>query len=320
MIELVPATGPILEHILDESFDLWGEGLSRKGYGQYNLAQARTPWGAANLRRLALVENGRVLSSAKRYDFDARLDGRFVRVIGIGAVFTPPAQRRRGLARQIVEMMVAQARDEGADLALLFSDIGPAFYAALGFVAIRLEEATIAVTPMRGAPGVLLRAGDDRDVAAVAHLHNTRAARFRFALERTREQVSYSLAKKRLLSGLAAPGNRSTEFFVVEEGAGAVAHTIVTVAGDDWMLEECGDRDPSGARVGAALQMLLARDTVVRPNRIRAWLPRGFVPPQIAIVDRRPAPELMMITSLRDRAIDPPLEPADVLYWHGDVF
>jgi hypothetical protein len=30
--------GPRLEQVLDDTYPLWGEGLSRKAYGQWNLA------------------------------------------------------------------------------------------------------------------------------------------------------------------------------------------------------------------------------------------------------------------------------------------
>src|SRR5206468_10676186 len=38
------------------------------------------------------------------------------------------------------------------------------------------------------------------------------------------------------------------------------------------VLEECGDRDPSGARMGAILQVLIARNPAERRPAITAWL------------------------------------------------
>src|SRR5512132_2236101 len=109
-MELVAAEGRYLEQILDASFATWGEGLSRKSYGQFNAAQLRTAWGARHLQRVALVdEDDEVLASAKRYTLAARLDGRDVKVVGIGAVFTPPEHRRRGYARALLERVLARA-------------------------------------------------------------------------------------------------------------------------------------------------------------------------------------------------------------------
>src|SRR5918998_1284833 len=113
MADIVPARGAFLEQILRESFPLWGEGLSFPQYVKYWDAQLRTPWGAAHLDRVALVEQGTVTSSAKRYDLSARIDGRIRRVLGIGAVFTSPSRRRQGGARRLLEMMVEAAVTEG---------------------------------------------------------------------------------------------------------------------------------------------------------------------------------------------------------------
>ena len=76
-MHLVTAQDQLLEHILDETYPIWHEGLTRQGYGQWNIAQTRTPFAKQGLERVALVDNdGALLSSAKRYRFAARLDGR----------------------------------------------------------------------------------------------------------------------------------------------------------------------------------------------------------------------------------------------------
>ena len=59
----------------------------------------------------------------------------------------------------------------------------------------------------------------------------------------------------------ARPGS-AAEFFVAEEGASAVAYVVLNVNANGWTLEEAGDRDPAGARLGAMLQVLLAREPV----------------------------------------------------------
>src|SRR5688500_6940413 len=116
---------------MNESHRIWSDGLSRQAYARYNAAQMRTAWGSGHLQRLALVgDAGELLSSAKRYDFQATLDGEEMPVVGIGAVFTPEAARGRGHARAIVEEILAAATTDGARLALLFSEIDPAYYEA----------------------------------------------------------------------------------------------------------------------------------------------------------------------------------------------
>ena len=106
------------------------------------------------MRLLALVDRDEVLASAKLYSFEATLDARPIRVAGIGAVFTPPARRGRGAARALIDQVLECAAADGADVALLFSEIGPDYYARLGFSAIATTDRRLRVarSDRRGAP------------------------------------------------------------------------------------------------------------------------------------------------------------------------
>ena len=321
-MRLVPAEGRILDGILAESHAIWSDGLTREAYAKYNAAQMRTAWGARHLRRVALVDGTDVVASAKRYDFTARLDGDVVRAVGIGAVYTPERQRGRGYARDIIDRLLTDASAEGAVLAVLFSEIDPDYYARMGFVAIPRREVLIRPRPGRreGAPAVLVRAGEERDVPAVTALARAMASTYRFAVEPDEDFIRFGLSKKRLLAGLLDPHLLSVEFFIVEEGASAVAFAILTVTSEDSVLEMCGDRDPSGARVGALLQVLAARDPVNPPSAISCFLPPGWVPPQVDVHGGAPSKAVMMVKPLRDGVLTRPLTAEDVLYWHGDLF
>src|SRR5215213_5115771 len=124
-MRLAVAEGEILQQILTESHQIWADGLTPRSYLQYNLAQLRTAWGAKHLRRYALVDDaGTVLTSAKSYDLRARVEGREVAALGIGAVYTPEQQRGRGHAATIITRLTSDAAARGAELAFLFSEIG----------------------------------------------------------------------------------------------------------------------------------------------------------------------------------------------------
>ena len=318
---LVIADAALRERILDDTWVIWSEGLSRESYGRWNEAQLRTPWGRTHLHRVALVDAaGNLLASAKRYRCDVRLDGLHGWMCGIGAVFTPPDRRGHGHASHLLERLLARERADGALMATLFSEIGTAFYERLGFTAIPLDEVTIDVTRKDGAPAMLVRAGEERDLPAVAALHDTRSASTRFALRRDPALVYYALSKKRLLAGLGPSGLRQIEFFVAEEGASAVAYVVLHVNANGWTLEEAGDRDPAGARLGAMLQALVAREPQHATPLIRAWWPRGFaVPPQLALRDRINARDVFMVRPLAD-GIAMPRTADDVFYWRSDFF
>jgi len=317
---LVVAEGPLLERILDLTFPIWNEGLSRHAYGQWNTAQTKTPWGRERLRRFALLDDsGELLASAKQYRHDIRLDGREGWMAGFGAVFTPPEARGRGSATRLLQMMMERARGEGALLASLFSEIGAQFYERLGFRSIPLDEVTVNVERKGGSPAMLVRAGVERDLPVIAEIDRTRSSGARFALRCDPSLVGYALSKKRLLAGLGPSGLRQLEFFVAEEGASAVAYVILSVNANGWTLEEAGDRDPAGARLGGMLQVLLAREPAHRTPLIRAWWPRAMsVPPQVQLSDRIEARDIFMMRPLADVAV--PVTTDDVFYWRSDYF
>jgi hypothetical protein len=109
------------------------------------------------------------------------------------------------------------------------------------------------------------------------------------------------------------------EFFVAEEGASAVAYVLLSVNRNGWTLEEAGDRDPAGARLGAMLQVLAAREPSQRAPLIRAWWPRSFtVPPQLRLSHRGDSRDVLMMHPLIQLAR--PLTAADVFYWRSDYF
>lgn len=321
MVDLVAATGEHLRQILSENFSLWSDGLAFDRYQQFWEAQLRTPWGTTHLDRVALLEDGRVLSSAKRYDLSARLDGRIRRVLGIGAVFTSPARRGRGGAQRLLEAILAAAEAEGYEFALLFSEIDPAFYERLDFVPVPFLESTLEISRKDGAPAMLVRAGDDRDLPSIVEMSARRLDSARFALDRSEDWIRYGIAKRRLLAGLGPRGLREVEFLVAEEGHQAVAYVVSMVSQGRWFIEDAGDRDPSGARLGAMLQTMLARTPHLDSPPIVAWLPHGFLPPQVARVRTHTTAEVMMIRPLKDRTLPlPPLEATQVAYPRLDYF
>ena len=64
---LVVAEGALLDHIFDNTYPIWNEGLTRAAYGQWNNAQLKTAWGQRHLQRFALLDDqGNLLASAKR--------------------------------------------------------------------------------------------------------------------------------------------------------------------------------------------------------------------------------------------------------------
>lgn len=320
MPTLTRAEGPVLEQILDDTYPIWSDGLSRVDYERFNRAQMLTPWGAAHLERVAWMDGGRVLASAKKYRLELGIAGAPVPCLGIGAVFTPPDARGRGHAPALIEAMIGEAAREGVPYALLFSEIGADYYARLGFEPLAITESTIGLRqqPREGAPAVLVRGADDRDIADIAAMHQKRAETYALSLHRSADYARHAVTKRRMLAAFSPPGVRQVEFFIAEEGASAVAYVVISRGPEGPVLEEWGDRDPAGARLGAMLQVLAARTPAEAAVPLRTWLPEEFLPVQLEKLDERPPREIGMIRAIRPDA--PPTLRDDVLFLKGDAF
>jgi hypothetical protein len=221
----------------------------------------------------------------------------------------------------LVDAVLHDAEREGAEMALLFPPVDMDDDVHGGFQAMPLTDLSIGVTESsrHGAPMTTVRGGEERDLAAIVAMGRVRAEPFRFHLDRDVDFVQYVITTRRLLAGLGSAGARKLQFFIAEEGITAAAYVVISVVGDLWTVEECGDRDASGARVGALLQALIAREPGEQRPTIRAWLPSHFLPPQLTIASAAPSTDTVWVRTLGSRTMVPPLSADDVLFWRNDI-
>ena len=316
MISVVAAEGPLLDRVLDARCQSPQNGLSSRACGILHAAQMKTTWGRERQRTFALTDGHEILASAEQYHLTGVFDERAVRICGIGSVQSDP-----GYASQLVDRLIGAAAREGAEIALLFSDTPIDDEIGGAFEPIRFSDVTLSVaqSPRHGAPMTLVRGGEERDLAAIVAMGRVRAEPFRFHLDRDVDFVQYAITSKRLLAGLGAANARQLHFFIAEEGITAAAYVILTVVGACWTVEECGDRDVSGARVGALLQALIAREPMERRPTIRGWLPPGFMPPQVTVVSATPSAETIRVRVLDSSKMVRRLSSVDVLFWRNDL-
>jgi hypothetical protein len=342
MPALVPADGAVLSRILDAAPPAARDGLSRAAFATLDRATRQTPWAQAHRQRFALVDGGTVIASAARHRLAGTLDGRPVEICGIGSVQAEPTGRDDDHpAADAIEQLTDRARQDGADIALLFAPADRAWPLPAGFEPIPTTDVEIQVieSERHGAPMTPIRGGEDRDLAAIVAMGDVRAQLSRFHLDRDVDFVKYVLTRRRLLAGLAPAGRRQLHFVIAEEGLTAAAYLMITAVDGAWFLEECGDRDASGARVGAILQAMIAREPVERRPVIRGWLPPAFVPPQLRIVAADDSPPVVFAQVLSPRLADErssrlaaPLTPppsvglsrlglatGEALFWRNDV-
>jgi GNAT superfamily N-acetyltransferase len=122
--------------VLPHSSSIWAGGRTLDEYVEDFVAVSESAYGKRRFRTLGLRIEGTVVASCKRYEREIRCGDRILRAVGIGAVFTPPPLRGRGYATAFIGLLLDSERAAGTDIAYLFSDIHPAFYERLGFVAL----------------------------------------------------------------------------------------------------------------------------------------------------------------------------------------
>jgi hypothetical protein len=318
-LTVIAADRALLGTLADDAGEPSAHGLTGPAAARLHAALMKTPWASRCQRSFALVDGATVLASAERYDLAGVCDGRPMRICGIGSVCTSRSKRGHGFSRLLIQTLLDDSARDGGEMALLFALRSADQDERNGFCELATTDLTVKVieSARYGAPMMLVRGGEERDLAAIAAMGRLRAEPFRVHLDRDIDFIRYVAARKRLRGALGPAHARQLQFFIAEEGITAAAYVIISVIGDTWTLEECGDRDPSGARVGALLQALIAREPSERRPTIRGWLPAGFLPPQVTIVSATPAAEFVGLRML-DSSTVPEFSADDVLYWRND--
>jgi hypothetical protein len=291
--------------------------LDDQALQRYRRAMAKVPWARSHRRCVGLRDGaGQLLARADRFELDVVLHGRTIRCCGLGNI----REAQRGVGRHAAELVSRVADDEeasGVD-AVLVSSTEPYWSLSDRFTAMTTHDVSLKVTEStrRGAPMLPARCGERSDLVHLASLRPVGVAGIR--LSRSAELIDFSITRHRLLAALAPAGSRQMHFLVAEEGMRAVAYVIITVTRDGWRLEECGDHDPTGARVGALLQVLLARETAERRPQITACLPSGFQPPQVSIGAPIAAKPRLWLKVFGDDGQISAAADARIAWWDGD--
>jgi GNAT superfamily N-acetyltransferase len=137
-MKLAPASYSQMTAILRESASLWGAGFAPPDYFRMNIRLAKHPWSKDHFRHLVLLDKMSYLrSSCKVHELFAKHKNKSLRLALISELFTLPRERRRGFASTLMEMLLAQLREEGFDVAVLFSDLPTRFFTRFGFKEIK---------------------------------------------------------------------------------------------------------------------------------------------------------------------------------------
>lgn len=271
--------------MLPHSAQLWAGERSYEEYVEEFRTFCASGFGRRRFRTVGLTVDDALVATCKRYQRELRCGERTLRAAGIGAVFTPPAERGRGYATAMIGALLDAERAAGTDLAFLFSDIHPAFYARLGF--IELPSRTIVLRADRlPATRLAVRALEERDWPAMARCFGALEERRPFAL--TRPPLMWEWLRLRERS---REGSGTLVRLGVSRGRGLSAYVRGRrfPAVDTFVLDEFAFADAAAAEAIPVLARSAAGDLRkitgwLPPSAARAALPAGAVRPRTSAV------------------------------------
>lgn len=154
-----------------QTHEIWSGGWALEAHierQRVNLHRA----GPDILRYVGLLDETGLIASMKRYGLVVHVPGHGPRpALGIGAVFTRKDARKKGAAALLLRWLLDDARAKGCALALLYSEIGTAYYEKFGFVALPSFEHSAMTNEFPGQTGLTLRAADAADEPKMIELH-----------------------------------------------------------------------------------------------------------------------------------------------------
>jgi GNAT superfamily N-acetyltransferase len=256
-----------VREVLPQTAELWAGKRDFETYATHALEIARSPYGRRHYRTVGLFDGTTMLASFKRYERSMHEGATRLRAMGIGAVFTPPEFRGRGYASVMLAQALDSAREEGCDVAYLFSDIRPQFYADLGFCELPSRKISLRADALPGERLQLARL-EERDWNGVQRCYDlserNRPAGF------LRTPSVWDWIRTRMRQGSESEAGQATNL-VVRRGRGISAYVIGARVPqrDTYVFDQFGFADAASSKCIPALLRAAAGDL----RRIGGWLP-----------------------------------------------
>lgn len=286
-----------MRDVLPHSASMWAGERNFADYAADFGAVSASGFGRRRFRTLGLSLDGELVTSCKRYQRELRCGERTFRAAGIGAVFTPEAQRGRGYATAFLGALLDAERASGTDLVYLFSDIQPAFYERLGFVQLPSRAIVLRADTLPHAR-IPARTLVDEDWPAIERCFATLDATRAFAL--TRPPLVWEWLRLRARS--AESGGVLVRLGIMR-GRRLVGYVLGRrfPAVDSFALDEFAYVDEEAAALVPALLRNAAGDL----RKVTGWLPPAparSVVPRGAVRARRTALAMVLPLSTGARA------------------
>jgi hypothetical protein len=241
---------------------IWGGGLDEARFVLFQRRLADSQEAARRYVLLGWFERGRLCSGMKAYELHGSHAGTAVTLLGVGAVFTPPALRRHGHAAEMLRAAHEHYAARGFHGAVLFSDIDVHYYEKLGYRVLESREALVELPELPS--GASFRAAAPSDAPEMIELFTRSRAHDR-RLMLSRDGWTLKLQLRRLRELARARGVGEPEWGIVaSDGAAMFRHgrDSIDVLDAAWTSPRGRDGVLSGLR-----------DAMVRSGRslLRFW-------------------------------------------------
>lgn len=267
--------------MLRESHALWGAGLTVDAYiGMWD-ELAASPWGRAHYGWRAWVDDGgRVLSSLKLYRPALRVGGEVARARAIGAVYTPRTLRRRGYAAELIRAVLAEEPTPGGTPAFLFTDIGAAYYAELGFAPLPCEDTlgTLSSAASRAPSEVSFRTMTTGDLDEVARAHDRFCAGRPIAIVRDRTHWEFLLLRATSFFRRLDGSGLENRFMIAMQASRPIGYLVAVHGPDEWNVREAGAFDGDDDTLARILAAGAADAAAAGAVTVWGWIPRSWWP------------------------------------------
>ncbi|MBV8724798.1 MAG: GNAT family N-acetyltransferase [Candidatus Eremiobacteraeota bacterium] len=254
--EVLPLTAP-----------LWAGRRTEREYVAQTTELARTAYGRRSYATMGLYDGKRLVASHKWYERTLQHESQTLRAVGFGAVFTPEDLRGRGYASLMLASVLDLARDRGFDVAYLFSDIRPQFYADLGFRMLPSRGLRLRADALPGERLQLSTLAPEQ-WRTIRKCHENVRRRAHASFERS--PATWEWIATRLRQDSETPSGQPMNLAVKRRGE-IVAYVFGVRAPerDAFIFDEFGWTDRASPTTVAALLRAAAGDL----RRVMGWLP-----------------------------------------------
>lgn len=197
------------------TWEAWGQRLGVEAFCQREIRLRAHPWCREAMQTWLLVDDaGALLASCETFRMRSFAGGVEGHTPGIASVYTEPALRGRGYASAMMRLLGERMRADGAQAALLFSEVGATLYGNVGYVPRFLFDRLVPAAQT----SVEVKWIGERDLAAA--LASFPLPDDRFLVWPTAAQLDWHLERERIYAGLLGRERPSTVGAVV--GAGRI--------------------------------------------------------------------------------------------------